>query len=219
VDILFRLLAADLPRLAAGLAVTAEICVLAYAAALIGGLALCLLRLYVRALRPLLGLLLAYMRNTPIFVQLLWVAYAWYDALGWPRAVFTAAWVALALQSCGYLAETFRAGIAAVPRGHTEAALAIGMTRAQAMRRIVLPQVLVTMAPSLMNQFIVVVKCSTLVSVIAVPDLMGEALRLTTEWNEPVGILSFTAAIYIALLLAIGALADRAAARLRVRYG
>jgi polar amino acid transport system permease protein len=218
VEILLRMLADDMPRFMAGLAVTAELCGLAYAAALIGGLALCLLRLFVPVLRPLLSLILAYMRNTPIFVQLLWVAYAWYDVLGWPRAVFTAAWIALALQSCGYLAETIRAGIEAVPRGQTEAALAVGMSRPQALRRIVLPQVLVAMAPALLNQFIVVVKCSTLVSVIAVPDLMYEALRLTTQWNEPVGILSFTAAIYIVLLLGIGALADRAAARLRARY-
>jgi polar amino acid transport system permease protein len=74
------------------------------------------------------------------------------------------------------------------------------------------------MAPSLMNQFVVVVKCSTLVSVIAVPDLMYEALRLTTIWNDPVGILSVTAGIYVALLLVLAHLSKRFADRLRLAY-
>lgn len=215
-DILTRTLLDNSDRFGHGLLISAEICLLSYAAALLGGLLLCLVRLYVPPLRPVAALITAYCRNTPIFVQLMWVAYAWYELLGWPHEVFTAAWVALALQSTGYLGETFRAGIEGIARGQTEAALAIGMSHMQVLRRILLPQALLIMAPSLMNQFVVVVKCSTLVSIIAVPDLMYEALRLTTIWNEPVGILSVTAGIYVAVLLLLAHIAKRLADRLRL---
>src|SRR3954453_20853127 len=157
--------------LLSGLGVTLEICFLAFAGAIVGGLILCLIRLYVAPLRPLAVLLIEFFRATPIFVQLMWVNYVWPEILGWPNTFFTAGWVALALQSSGYLAETFRTGIEAVPRAHREAALAVGMSHVQVFRRIVLPQALLTAAPSLVNQFPVVVNSSTLVSVIAGSDV------------------------------------------------
>ena len=96
--------------LLSGLGVTLEICLLAFVGAIVGGLLLCLVRLYVAPLRPLAILLIEFFRATPIFVQLMWVNYVWPEVLGWPNTFFTAGWVALALQSSGYLAETFRTG-------------------------------------------------------------------------------------------------------------
>ena len=182
---------------------------IAFVVAALAGLAICLARIYLPPSRFILGAYIAYCRNTPIFVQLLWVAYAWYDIFAWPTDVFTAAWVALALQSSGYLAETFRAGFESVPHGHVEAAHALGIGRFAALRRIVLPQMLLTIAPSLMNQFIVVLKCSTLVSVIAVPDLMFEAIRLTNIWGEPVPFLTFVAAVFIVLIMSLLAISKK----------
>jgi len=176
-----------------------------------------MIRSYFPRLRPLFAVYIAFCRNTPIFIQLLWVAYAWYELLGWPKDVFTAAWVALALQSSGYLAETFRAGIASVPIGHIEAAHALGIARLTTWRRIVIPQMLLTIAPSLMNQFIVIIKCSTLVSVIAVPDLMFQALRLTAIWGDPVPIMSFVAVVFIAVILALSTLSKHLSDRLHAR--
>ncbi|MBM3524410.1 MAG: amino acid ABC transporter permease, partial [Alphaproteobacteria bacterium] len=155
-----------------GLLVTIEICLIAFVAAVIGGLALCLVRLYVKPLRPVAIALIEFFRATPIYVQLMWVNYVWPELFGWPNSFFTAGWVALALQSSGYLAETFRAGIEAVPRGHREAGAATGMSPAQILARLVMPQVGLMVAPSIVNQFTVVVKSSTLVSVITVQDLM-----------------------------------------------
>ena len=96
-----------------GLAVTVEVCLIAFVAAIVGGLVLCLVRLYVRPLRPVAIALIEFFRATPIFVQLIWVSYVWPELFGWPDTFFTAGWLALALQSSGYLAETFRAGIEA----------------------------------------------------------------------------------------------------------
>src|SRR5262249_61777558 len=100
---------------------------------------LCLVRLYVAPLRPLAVLLIEFFRDTPIFVQLMWVAYVWPEVFGFPDSFFNAGWLALGLQSSGYLAETFRAGIEAVPRGQRDAALSAAMSDAPTFRRIVSP--------------------------------------------------------------------------------
>jgi polar amino acid transport system permease protein len=202
-----------------GFIVTIEICAIAFAVAVALGLAVCLIRLYVRPLRWLAICHIEFCRSTPIYVQLMWVNYVWPDLFGWPQDYFNAGWAALALQSSGYLAETFRAGIEGIARGQREAATSLGMSRALTLRRIVLPQVFVTMAPSIMNQLIVVVKSSTLVSVIAVPDLLYQAMRLVNIWFEPIEILSFTALVYILFVFLLSLLLNRLADRLRARYG
>ena len=73
------------------------------------------------------------------------------------------------------------------------------------------------MAPALMNQFIVIVKCSTLVSVIAVPDLMFQAIRLTNIWGEPVPILTFVAVVFVILIISLSAAAKKLTDRLHAR--
>jgi polar amino acid transport system permease protein len=205
--------------LLAGLGVTVEVCAIAFVAALLGGLALCLLRLYVAPLRPVAILLIEFFRDTPIFVQLMWVAYVWPEVFGFPNTFFTAGWLALALQSSGYLAETFRAGIEAVPRGQREAAFSAGMSPAQTFGRIVMPQVLLASAPSIVNQFTVIVKSSTLISVITVPDLMSQSQKLVNVWYEPIEILTATAAIYIAFVFLVSLAGKLLADGLRRRYG
>ncbi len=203
----------------AGLGVTLEVCAIAFIAAIAGGLALCLIRLYVAPLRPIAVVLIEFFRDTPIFVQLMWVAYVWPEIFGFPNSFFTAGWLALALQSSGYLAETFRAGIEAVPRGQREAAFSAGMSHPQAFTRIVMPQVLLATAPSIVNQFTVIVKSSTLISVITVPDLMSQSQKLVNLWYEPIEILTATAAIYIAFVFLVSSAGKFLADRLRWRYG
>jgi polar amino acid transport system permease protein len=205
--------------LLSGLGVTIEICLLAFVGAIIGGLLLCLVRLYVAPLRPVAILLIEFFRATPIFVQLMWVNYVWPEVLGWPNTFFTAGWVALALQSSGYLAETFRSGIEGLPKGQYEAGLAVGMRPSQIMQRIVAPQVLLVMAPGLINQMAVVVKSSTLVSVIAIPDLMYQALRIVHRWFEPIEVLTSTALLYFVVIFIISVVANRVSDHFRTKFG
>ncbi|MCC7049696.1 MAG: amino acid ABC transporter permease [Alphaproteobacteria bacterium] len=202
-----------------GLVVTVEVCLIAFVLAVLGGLALCLVRMYVRPLKPLAVLLTEFFRATPIFVQLMWVTYVWPEIFGWPNSFFTAGWVALGLQSSGYLAETFRAGIEAVPRGHREAGYSVGMSPILVFGRIVLPQSLLTVAPSIVNQFTVIVKSSTLVSVITVQDLMFQALKLVNVWYEPIEILTATAGIYIGFIFLVSTAGKMLADMLRRRFG
>ncbi len=209
----------NLDRFAEGLWVTVQISVIAFASAVALGLLACVLRLYVRPLRPIAGFYIQFCRNTPIYVQLLWVNYVWPDLFGWPQSLFAAACTALALQSSGYLAETFRSGIEGVSKGHVEAAYSLGLSPSLTFGRIVLPQTFLTMAPSIMNQFLVLVKSSTLVSVVAVPDLMYQAIRLTSIWFQPIEIYSFTAFLYIVIIFALSQAIKRYSDRLRARYG
>jgi polar amino acid transport system permease protein len=209
----------NLDLFAQGLWVTTQVCVIAFGVALLFGVLLCLVRLYFWPLRWLAILIIEFCRNTPIYVQLLWVNYVWPDLFGWPNSFFTAGWTALALQSSGYLAETFRSGIEGISKGHVEAAQSLGMSQTQTIFRILLPQAILTMAPSIMNQFLIAVKSSTLVSVIAVPDLMYQALRLTSIWFEPIEILSFTAFLYIAIIFALSQVFKQYADMLNRRYG
>jgi polar amino acid transport system permease protein len=205
--------------LLAGLAVTVEVCLIAFMAAIVGGLILCLTRIYVAPLRPLAIVLIEFFRDTPIYVQLIWVAYAWPERFGFPNSFYTAGWLALALQSSGYLAETFRTGIEGVPRGQREAAFSAGMSPPQTFARIVMPQVLLTTAPSIVNQFTVIVKSSTLISVITVPDLMSQSQRLVNVWYEPIEILTATAALYILFVFLVSLAGKLTADALRRRYG
>ena len=205
--------------LLAGLVVTVEVCIIAFVAAILGGLILCLARIYVKPLRPVAIVLIEFFRDTPIFVQLMWVAYVWPELFGFPDSFFTAGWLALALQSSGYLAETFRAGIEGIPRGQREAAFSAGMSSVQTFARIVAPQVALATAPSIVNQFTVIVKSSTLISVITVPDLMLQSQKLVNVWYEPIEILTATAAIYVLFVFLISCAGKFLADRLRQRYG
>ena len=205
--------------LLSGLRITLEICLYAFIGAVLGGLVLCLVRLYVAPLRPVAIALIEFFRATPIFVQLLWVNYVWPELFGWPKSFFTAGWVALALQSSGYLAETFRAGIEGVPRGHREAAMSVGMPSWLIFTRIVMPQTLLASAPAIVNQITVIIKSSTLVSVITVADLMFRSQQIVNRYYEPIEILTATAAIYIVLVFAISSGGNALAMRIRQRYG
>ena len=202
-----------------GFQTTLQICAIAFFWAVVVGLLLCLVRMYVRPLKPVAVLLIEFFRATPILVQLLWVNYVWPELFGWPNTFFSAACVALAVQSAGYLAETFRGAIEAIPKGHLEAASSLGMSVRHAFIRITLPQVLLDAAPSIGNQFTVIVKSSALVSVIAVPDLMFQSQKLVNKWYEPIEILTATAVIYIAFIFLVSMGLNWLAGSVRRRYG
>jgi polar amino acid transport system permease protein len=219
IDNFNRYVLANAAVLLHGLSVTMEVCVLAFLMAVVLGAVACLLRLYVPLLRGVAVGYIEFCRATPIVVQLMWVNYVWPEVFGFPRTMQGAGVIALALQSSGYLAETFRAGIEGLPRGQWEAGLAVGMRHGRIMRRIVMPQALLVMAPAIVNQMAVVVKSSTLVSVIAIPDLMYEALKIVNQWFEPIEVLTSTGLLYIAVIFLISHLANRISAHFQARFG
>jgi polar amino acid transport system permease protein len=211
IDNLNRFVFANIDSLLNGLWVTVYVCFWGLLLAVALGLLMCLVRLYVPVLRYVAIAYIEFCRATPILVQLLWVNYVWPDLFGFPSSVVGAGIIALALQSSGYLAETFRSGIEGLPKGHVEAGVALGMGPVQIFIRIVLPQVALVMAPSLINQIAVIIKSSTLISVIAIPDLMYEALRIVNQWFEPIEILTSVGLLYFILIFAISMTANQLA--------
>jgi len=109
-------------------------------------------------------------RGIPLLVQLFYIYYALGPLLklqGPPAAI-------LAMSICygAYMAEIFRAGIQSIPKGQMEAALALGMSRSQALRKIIIPQTVKVILPPIGNEFIALLKDSSLVSILAVSDLL-----------------------------------------------
>ena len=113
----------------------------------------------------------------------------------------------VALAASGVLAEVFRAGVNAVPKGQVEAALSIGLSKAQTMRRIVLPQAIRYVIPSLIAQLVVVVKDTTVAYVVSYPDLMQNARVLITSHDSLVSIYLVIAVVYVLINFAINQLA------------
>lgn len=124
-------------------------------------------------------------RGTPLYVQILIVHFGLIPLFYGKTYVLMSAFVALSLNSAAYSAEIFRAGIQSIDPGQREAALSLGMTKLQAMRFIILPQAIKRMVPAFGNEFIVLVKDSSLLALIAAPEIMywsntmkGQYLRI-----------------------------------------
>ncbi len=113
-------------------------------------------------------------RGTPMLVQILIIYYA-LPTVGINLPAFVAGVVALTINSAAYMAEVFRAGIQAIDKGQTEAARSLGMSRSMTMRLIVLPQAFRNMLPAIGNELIVIIKDSSLISVVGLAELLYNA--------------------------------------------
>jgi polar amino acid transport system permease protein len=214
-----RYVLANLGALFDGLWVTIYVCFWAFLLAIVLGLISCFVRMRVPYVRAIAIAYIEFCRATPILVQLLWVNYVWPEIFGFPQTVIGAGIIALALQSSGYLAETFRSGFEGLPNGQSEAALALGMNRWRILSRIEMPQVALVIAPLVINQLAVVVKSSTLVSVIAISDLMYQGLKIVNQWYEPIEVLTTIALIYFILLFGISRAANYAYVHFQAKFG
>lgn len=206
-----------LPLLLGGALVTVEISILAMVLAVAAGLLLALARLYgALPLRWLSACYVEAVRGTPLLIQLFLIYYG-LPNLGIRLNAFLAAVLGLGLNYAAYEAENYRAGIQAIPHGQMEAALALGMTRAQALYRIIIPQAIRIIIPPVTNDFIALFKDSSLVSVITMVELTKVYGMLAMSTYDYIGLGLMTAAIYFALSYPASLLASRLEKRLR--YG
>ncbi|MGE0717314.1 MAG: amino acid ABC transporter permease [Alphaproteobacteria bacterium] len=160
-------------------------------------------------------------RNAPDYVMLVWVHFVLPLLIGQALGMrivfppFVSAVIALGLVYSGYLAETFRTGIQAVPKGQIEAARACGMSGALIMRRIILPQAVRMMLPEAMNNFVSLFKATTIVSLITVPDLMYRVSMVTQQEMRPLPLYTGAALTYFLLIWVVAALARAGSERWR----
>jgi len=187
-------------RLLEGAAVTIGLTAATMAIALPGGLLLALLRLSpFRAVRSAATGFVEFFRATPLILQIYWVFYVLPAAFDITLSEFTTALVGLSLNVSSFNSETFRAGIQSIRPGQWNAALALGMTKAQVLRKIILPQAVVRVLPALASTWVSLFKDTSLVSIIAVADLSYVALKVRSESFRILEILTAMAAIYFVM--------------------
>jgi polar amino acid transport system permease protein len=183
--------------LAAATGTTVLLTVATMAIAVPCGIVVASIRLY--AWTPLRAIATAYVelfRNLPLILLVYWAFYVLPIATDVGLSPFATGLAALALNVTAYNAETFRAGIGSIRRGQLEAAMALGMSRTQAVRRIVLPQAVRRILPVLASTWVSLFKDTSLVSVIAVPELAYVAMQIRAQTFRVLEMLTAMAAIY-----------------------
>ena len=170
-----------MPLLLEGLKLTVITSLVSILIGMVIGLLVCLMKMSKNVvLRAIAGVYIWIIRGTPMLVQ------AFIVFFGVPQVVrmfvsdfkftaLTAGIITLSLNAGAYLAEIYRGGIMAVPKGQTEAARSLGLSQGQAMRKVVLPQAIKFSIPSLVNQFIITIKDTSILSIIGLAELVNKA--------------------------------------------
>lgn len=162
----------------------------------------------IRILNGIANVYVSIIRGTPLLVQI-FVIYYGLPQIGIALDPISSGILALSLNAGAYLSESFRSSILAVDNGQMEASMAMGMTYSQALRRIILPQSLRIAIPTLSNSFIVLIKDTSLVSVITVTELLQMSSLIIAKTFEPLTIYLVAAAIYWVLISFFTTLLDK----------
>lgn len=213
----FGLIIASLPSLARGAAMTLFVSLTAIALGVVFGMLLAFARMsrtswLSRAARFYISAL----RGIPILVLLLVVFYM-LPAVGIEAPPLVAAIAALSLNTAAFQAEIYRGGFAVIPPGQIEAARVLGLSEARIKTRILIPQVIWLVTPALVNEIIVLLKNSSLVSVIAVTELMRVSQQIVSKSYKPTEIYLTACCVYVLMNLCLSALG--AAMRRRIGGG
>ncbi len=205
-----------LPLLAQGAVVTLEVSLLGMVLAVALGLTLAVVRRYGP---PIAGALavgyIESVRGTPLLIQVLFIFYG-LPNIGIKLDPFVAGVLALGLNYAAYEAENYRAGLTAIPRGQMEAAVALNMTQRQALRYVIVPQAFRLVMPVMTNDFISLLKDSSLVSVITMSELTRTYEQLSTTYYDYFGTGLLVGAVYLLIGLPFVRLARWTERRLAV---
>ncbi|MBP2112620.1 MULTISPECIES: amino acid ABC transporter permease [Paenibacillus] len=158
-----------------------------------------------RILRFIATAWVEFLRGTPMLVQLFLIHYG-LPEFGISLSPIQSGAITLTINSSAYLAEIFRAGIQGVDRGQMEAARSLGMKQGMTMRYIILPQALKNVLPAIGNEFITIIKESSIVSMIGVADLLFQARTITTITYEGLSPLLVIAVMYFVLTFTLSKL-------------
>ena len=153
-----------------------------------------------RFIKFLSGAFIEVFRDTPIIVQLVWVYYCFPILTGIRLSAWTAAILAMSIHATAYLAEVYRAGIGSIDKGQIEASRAVGMSRWQSMKRIILPQAIQRVLPPMLNVFADFMKASALCSIIGVWELFRQASNVITTTYRPLEVYTAMAIIYFLII-------------------
>lgn len=178
--------------------------------AMLLGLIVALIRMYgPAALRWVCAGYVEILRGTPVMLQLYVIFFILPLVLPFSFSPVAAAIIGLAVNYSAYEAEIYRAGLQAIPRGQMEAALALGMTRGTALRRVIVPQAVRIVVPPVTNDFIAMFKDTSVCSVIAVTELTKQYNMLANSTGEVLKLAALTAGLYLAMSYPLSVVAAR----------
>ena len=190
----------NLPLLLSGLGMTCLLTVLAMAIGIVGGLVLALMRLApLWVLRWPAYAFTELFRTTPLLVQVVWVFSVLPLTIGLTLSPFFSGLVALGLNVAAFMSEIFRAGITSLSVGQFHAGYALGMTRMQCMRRIVLPQAALRVVPPMAGMWVALFKDTSILAAIGVAEMMTQARVIAADTYRPLEIYTLVAVVYFVL--------------------
>ncbi|WP_029452076.1 amino acid ABC transporter permease [Clostridium algidicarnis] len=193
--------------------------ILAFFTVIIGsliGLLLSLMKLSnKKILKVISSIYIEFIRGTPVLVQL-YIIYYGLPAIGIELPDLVAATITMSINSGAYVAEIIRAGINAVDKGQTEAARSLGMGSSMTMANVIIPQAFKNILPALGNEFIVVVKESSIVSVIGIHELMYNANTVRGTTFQPFEPLIVAALFYFVITFTLSKLLGIAERRMKI---
>ena len=205
-----------MPQLSRAAVVTLELAAGGLVIGFVLGVPAALLRTYSRGLpRMIASAYIEFFRGTPLLVQIFVVYYGLPD-IGINVSRILAAWLALGLNSGAYQAEYFRGAIEAVSEGQMTAARAMGMTRLQALRHVVLPQAARLVIPAWSNECVYLTQYTSAAFAIAIPELMATAKSLVSWTFRPVEVYLAVAVVYLIILTALSVLLKRVETRYKI---
>lgn len=193
-----------MPQLTMGLKLTLQMTILSLVLAVIVGMITCLFSISkVKPLNWISGIYLSLIRGTPLMVQAFFIYFGITGALGIRITSFSAAILVLCLNAGAYLSEIFRSGIAAVNKGQMEAARSLGLPYGVAMRKIILPQAIRIVIPSVLNQFIITLKDTSILSVIGCGELMRQGQLIVARNYESFKTYAIVAVMYYVVVVVL----------------
>lgn len=200
----FEIIEQSLPLLLAGAGITIEITALSVGFGMAIGVIVSLIRLSgIKPLRILGNIYVDFLRGTPLLVQIFLVYFALPALIHHRVDAFVAAIAACSINSGAYVAEVFRGGIESIDKGQMEAGRSLGMTWWQTMRYIILPQAFKRIIPPLGNEFIAMLKDSSLVSVIGFEELTRRGQLIIARTYASFEIWLTVAVLYLTMTLAV----------------
>ncbi|OUQ22602.1 amino acid ABC transporter permease [Lachnoclostridium sp. An131] len=208
----FSMFAEYLPRLLDGLRLTVVIAVFGLLFAVLLGIILCIFSISgVRLLQKLANFYIMLVRGIPLMILALFL---YFGVIKNSLGLTISAVLILGINASAYMAEIFRAGIQAIDYGQMEAARSLGMSYFQTMGRVILPQAVKIMIPSLMNQFISSLKDTAILSAISVNELTMSARTIIARNYKAFEVYSYAAVIYIIVITALTFLSKKVEQRL-----
>jgi glutamate/aspartate transport system permease protein len=211
----FAILWANAPFLWNGMLLTLQLTAFAVTGGLLLGVALAVARL--SPIKPLTWVVEAYvnfLRSMPLILVIFWFYTLVPKLIGRPVSGFYSVLIAFVMFEAAYYSEIIRAGISSVRRGQIYAAMALGLTKMQSMRYVILPQAIRNMVPVLLTQSIVMLQDTSLVYVVGLRDFLTSADIVASRDNRPIELYMFVALVFLVICFSASWLANR----LRRRY-